>query len=66
MIAKVLAHGRTRAEAARRLADALARAELHGMTTNRDFLVRVLHHPEFLAGEADTQFLERHDRARSR
>ena len=60
MIAKVVAHGRTRDEAARRLADALARAELHGITTNRDFLVRVLRHPEFLAGEADTSFLERH------
>jgi len=54
MLAKVVAHGRTREEAARRLADALARAELHGTTTNRDLLVRVLRHPEFLAGEADT------------
>jgi propionyl-CoA carboxylase alpha chain len=61
MIAKVLAHGRTRDEAAGRLADALARARVHGMTTNRDFLVNVLRHPEFLAGEADTGFLERHD-----
>jgi len=61
MIAKVIAHGRTRDEAARRLADALCRAEIHGMTTNRDFLVRVLRHPEFLEGRADTGFLERHD-----
>ncbi len=61
MIAKVLAHGRTRDEAAARLADALARARVHGMTTNRDFLVNVLCHPEFLAGEADTGFLQRHD-----
>jgi acetyl/propionyl-CoA carboxylase alpha subunit len=63
MLAKVIAHGRTREDAARRLADALARAELHGTTTNRDFLVRVLRHPEFLAGGADTGFLERHDPA---
>ncbi|MEA2168100.1 MAG: propionyl-CoA carboxylase alpha chain [Solirubrobacteraceae bacterium] len=61
MIAKVIVHAPTRAEAARRLADALARAELHGMTTNRDFLVNVLRHPEFVAGDADTGFLERHD-----
>ena len=39
MIAKVIAHGATRAEAARKLADALRRAEIHGLTTNRDFLV---------------------------
>ncbi|TDB90621.1 biotin/lipoyl-binding protein [Actinomadura sp. KC216] len=61
MLAKVIAHGRTRDEAARKLADALTRAELHGTVTNRDFLVRVLRHPEFLAGAADTSFLERHD-----
>ncbi len=61
MIAKVVAHGRTRDEAAGRLADALARGRLHGMTTNRDFLVNVLRHAEFAAGEADTGFLERHD-----
>jgi propionyl-CoA carboxylase alpha chain len=63
LVAKVVAHGRTRADAVRRLADALARAELHGARTNRDFLVRVLRHPEFLAGDADTSFLERRDPA---
>ncbi|MHB8694409.1 MAG: acetyl/propionyl/methylcrotonyl-CoA carboxylase subunit alpha [Solirubrobacteraceae bacterium] len=61
MLAKVIAHGATRGEAVRKLADALRRAELHGMTTNRDFLVNVLEHPEFAAGDADTSFLERAD-----
>ena len=60
LIAKVIAHAPTRREAARRLADALARADVSGTITNRDFLVRVLRHPEFLAGGADTGFLERH------
>jgi propionyl-CoA carboxylase alpha chain len=63
MIAKVVAHGATRDEAARRLAGALARAHIHGTVTNRDFLVRVLRHPEFLSGDADTSFLGRHDPA---
>ncbi|HUY62903.1 MAG TPA: biotin carboxylase N-terminal domain-containing protein [Acidimicrobiales bacterium] len=63
MLAKVIAHGPTRLEAARRLASALARAEIHGITTNRDLLVRILRHPEFLAGDIDTGFLERHDPA---
>jgi propionyl-CoA carboxylase alpha chain len=63
MIAKVIAHGPTRAAAVRKLADALRRAELHGMTTNRDFLVNVLEHPEFAAGDADTSFLDRHNDA---
>jgi acetyl/propionyl-CoA carboxylase alpha subunit len=63
MIAKVIAHGATRADAVRKLADALRRSEIHGLTTNRDFLVRVLTHEEFAAGGADTGFLERHDPA---
>ena len=63
MIAKVIAHGATRPEAVRKLADALRRSEIHGLTTNRDFLVRVLTHPEFASGDADTGFLDRHDAA---
>lgn len=61
MMAKVIAYGATREAACRTLADALRRAEIHGLTTNRDFLVRVLEHPEFVGGTADTGFLERHD-----
>ncbi|WP_042444849.1 acetyl/propionyl/methylcrotonyl-CoA carboxylase subunit alpha [Streptacidiphilus jiangxiensis] len=60
MLAKVIAWAPTRAEAARRLAGALAKARVHGLTTNRDLLVRVLRHPEFLAGRVDTAFLTRH------
>jgi acetyl/propionyl-CoA carboxylase alpha subunit len=63
MLAKVIAHGRTRAEAARTLARALARAEIHGVTTNRDLLVAILREPEFLAGGTDTGYLGRHDPA---
>jgi len=61
MLAKVIAHAPSREEATRRLADALRRARIHGLKTNRDFLVRVLTHPEFALGAADTHFLERHD-----
>ncbi|MCM0676023.1 biotin/lipoyl-binding protein [Micromonospora phytophila] len=61
MLAKVIAWGQTRAEAIRLLAGALARAELHGVTTNRDLLVRVLRSPEFGAVEIDTGFLDRHE-----
>ncbi|MGC4852718.1 biotin carboxylase N-terminal domain-containing protein [Micromonospora sp. DT4] len=60
MLAKVIAWAPTRGEAVRALAGALARAELHGVATNRDLLVRVLRSPEFAAGEIDTGFLDRH------
>jgi acyl-CoA carboxylase subunit alpha len=63
MLAKVIAHGRTRADAARRLARALSQAEIHGVTTNRDLLTAILREPEFLAGGTDTGYLTRHEPA---
>jgi propionyl-CoA carboxylase alpha chain len=59
MLAKVVAHGDTRAEAAGRLALALERLHLGGVTTNRDFLVATLRHPAFLEGDTTTDFIER-------
>ena len=63
MLAKVIAYGPTRADAARRLARALQGAQLHGVTTNRDLLVGILREDEFLAGGTDTGYLTRHDPA---
>ncbi|GAA1020584.1 MULTISPECIES: acetyl/propionyl/methylcrotonyl-CoA carboxylase subunit alpha [Amycolatopsis] len=60
MLAKVITWAPTRAEAARRLAGALAGAKIHGVVTNRDLLVRILRHEAFLAGETDTAFFDRH------
>jgi propionyl-CoA carboxylase alpha chain len=59
MLAKVIAWAPTRTEAAGRLAAALAGAQVHGLVTNRDLLVRTLRHPEFLAGRTDTAFFDR-------
>lgn len=60
LLAKLIAVAPTRSKAIRALAGALARAEIHGVATNRDLLVRVLRSPEFGAGEIDTGFLDRH------
>ncbi|MET9624803.1 biotin carboxylase N-terminal domain-containing protein [Streptomyces sp. NPDC006464] len=61
MLAKVVVHAPTRAEAARRLAHVLSRARIHGPVTNRDLLVASLRHPAFLdADRLDTGFYERH------
>jgi len=59
LLAKVIAHAPTRAEAAGRLALALERSHLGGVVTNRDFLVATLRTPEFLAGDTTTDFIER-------
>ena len=59
LVAKVIAHAPTRSEAAGRLALALERCHLGGVTTNRDFLVATLRTPEFGAGDTTTDFIER-------
>ncbi len=60
MIAKLVAHGPTRAEALARLADALAETEVAGVTTNLPFLRWLVAHPIVRAGEATTAFLTEH------
>lgn len=60
MLAKVIVHAPTRAEAVRKLAHALDRARIHGPVTNRDLLVASLRHPEFGdPGLLDTGFYDR-------
>jgi geranyl-CoA carboxylase alpha subunit len=60
MLAKIVAHGATREEARRRLVAALNDTVALGISTNRDFLVDCLSHPVFVAGEANTGFIEKH------
>ena len=60
MLAKVISYAATRNQAALVLADALARAQLHGLRTNRDLLVNVLRHHAFLDGATDTAFFDTH------
>jgi len=59
MLAKVISHGSTRPEAAGRLALALERLHLAGVTTNRDMLVSTLRSDAFLNGDTTTDFIER-------
>ncbi|NLG55180.1 MAG: acetyl/propionyl-CoA carboxylase subunit alpha [Rhodococcus sp.] len=58
MLAKVISFAATRSQAARMLAASLARAQIHGLTTNRDLLVNTLRSPAFLAGDTDTAFFD--------
>ena len=60
MLAKLIAWGETRAEAARRLVRGLEECVVLGLTTNRSFLIGCLEHPEFAAGRATTDFIAAH------
>jgi propionyl-CoA carboxylase alpha chain len=59
MLAKLIAWAPSRTAAARRLAAGLRGARIHGLTTNRDLLVRILEEPAFLDGDTDTGYLDR-------
>jgi propionyl-CoA carboxylase alpha chain len=60
LLAKIIAHAPTRHEAIRRLRRALTTLGVGPITTNRDFLVAVLDHPAFAAGELHTHFIAEH------
>ncbi len=59
MVAKIVCHGATRAQAIARSVRALQDTVLLGVTTNASYLAGVLQHPEFIAGQADTGMLLR-------
>ena len=58
MLAKIVAHGRDRADALRRLAHGLDECVLLGVQSNRRFLAQCVAHPEFAAGRASTAFID--------
>ena len=58
MIAKVIVWAATREQALRQLAGALAKAEIHGLRTNRDLLVNLLRDPVVVEGRMDTTWLD--------
>jgi 3-methylcrotonyl-CoA carboxylase alpha subunit len=60
MLAKIITHGESRSLALQRMRRALRSLSVQGVTTNREFLLRVLDHPAFIAGEIDTHFIDRH------
>jgi len=60
MLAKVITYGPTRLEATQKMVRALRGLSVFGVTTNRDFLLRILEHPAYLAGDFDTHFIDNH------
>ncbi|HEX7757887.1 MAG TPA: acetyl-CoA carboxylase biotin carboxylase subunit [Caulobacteraceae bacterium] len=57
MIAKLIAHGATRDEAAHRLAQACREVEVWPVKANAYFLANCASHPDFLAAMLDTDFI---------
>ena len=59
LLAKVIAWGETRDATIARLAAALRGYAILGVRTNIPFLLRILDHPQYRAGQVDTGFLDR-------
>ena len=58
MLAKLIAHGETREAARRRAIDALSRYPILGIRTNVAYLIALLEHPRFVAGDTNIAFLQ--------
>jgi geranyl-CoA carboxylase alpha subunit len=60
LLAKIIAHGRSRDEARLQLIQALEETVALGTATNRGFLIDCLGHAEFVRGAATTEFVPTH------
>ncbi len=58
MIAKIIVHDDSRVAAHRKMQYVLRNLVCQGMTTNQYFLLHLLEHPDFLAGNYDTHFIK--------
>ena len=59
MIAKIIAHGKTRNEAISKMKRALEETVIDGVDTNIDFLFKIIRNSNFLRGKYDTAFIEK-------
>ncbi|MBO5246449.1 MAG: acetyl-CoA carboxylase biotin carboxylase subunit [Eubacterium sp.] len=59
MIAKVIVHAPDRNAALQKMISALDEMVILGVETNLDFQYQIMKHPIFVAGEADTGFIEK-------
>jgi 3-methylcrotonyl-CoA carboxylase alpha subunit len=60
MLGKIITWGDDRAEVIRKMRQALQDTVVLGVTTNIPYLLDILEHPAFLAGEITTNFLDEH------
>ena len=60
LVAKIIVRGSTRLEAVRRMRRALDELVIDGIRTNAEFMHLVTYHPDFIRGQYDTGFFEKH------
>lgn len=60
LLVKSTAFSRNFEDARRKAVRALKEMDIEGVHTNKDFLINVLQHPKFIAGDCDTKFIDDH------
>jgi len=60
MLAKVIVWGEARADARRRMIEALNQTRIDGIKTNIPVLLAIARHPSFASGQYDTGFIDSH------
>ena len=60
MIAKLIAYGKDREEAVRKMRSALGETLIEGISTNIDFDYELVNSPAFMKGNTDTGFIQKH------
>lgn len=58
MVAKLIVWAKNRKEAIAKMQSALGEVIIEGIDTNVDYQYEILHHPEYLAGNIDIEFIE--------
>ena len=58
MIAKLIVHGKNREDSINKMKSALGEFVIDGITTNIDFLYKILENPEFIKNDYDTSFIK--------
>lgn len=57
MLAKLIVHGENRQEAILKMRSALGEVIIEGIQTNVDYQYEILHHPDFVEGTIDIEFI---------
>ena len=58
MLAKLIVHAKSREEAILKMRSALGEVIIEGIQTNVDYQYDILHHPDFVSGNTDIEFIE--------
>ena len=61
MIAKIIVHSKNRNESIEKLKSCLSELVIEGVTTNKEFILKILNNKDFVNNNYDTSFISKND-----